>query len=125
MGLKSSQCGPIMAIWAMTKIVGKSGGAPGFGQWGSSLNLNILMTVVPMTLAFLQAVIQQLTDKLNAVTREPDSTELAWPIMLRTYQDAKFEATTRSGPDSTSSLSTSWPSSTLLMFGICLTLAIY
>ena len=69
MGLQVIVRGPIMAIWAMTKIVGKS------EAWlwavGVAVLIIILMTVVLMTLAFpKQAVIQKLTDKLNAVTRE-------------------------------------------------------
>ena len=93
MGLQVIVRGPIMAIWAMTKIVGKS------EAWlwavGVAVLINILMTVVLMTLAFpKQAVIQKLTDKLNAVTRE----SLMGIRVIRAYnaegyQDAKFEAT--------------------------------
>ena len=93
MGLQVIVRGPIMAIWAMTKIVGKS------EAWlwavGVAVLINILMTVVLMTLAFpKQAVIQKLTDKLNAVTRE----RLMGIRVIRAYnaedyQDAKFEAT--------------------------------
>ena len=93
MGLQVIVRGPIMAIWAMTKIVGKA------DAWlwavGVAVLINILMTVVLMTLAFpKQAVIQKLTDKLNAVTRE----SLMGIRVIRAYnaegyQDAKFEAT--------------------------------
>ena len=93
MGLQVIVRGPIMAIWAMTKIVGKS------EAWlwavGLAVLINILMTVVLMTLAFpKQAVIQKLTDKLNAVTRESlMGIRVIRAYNAEDYQDAKFEAT--------------------------------
>ena len=93
MGLQVIVRGPIMAIWAMTKIVGKS------EAWlwavGVAVLINILMTVVLMTLAFpKQAVIQQLTDKPNAVTRESlMGIRVIRAYNAEDYQDAKFEAT--------------------------------
>ena len=92
MGLQVIVRGPIMAIWAMTKIVGKS------EAWlwavGVAVLINILMTVVLMTLAFpKQAVIQKLTDKLNAVTRESlMGIRVIRAYNAEDYQDAKFEA---------------------------------
>ena len=93
MGLQVIIRGPIMAIWAMTKIVGKA------DAWlwavGVAVLINILMTVVLMTLAFpKQAVIQKLTDKLNAVTRESlMGIRVIRAYNAEDYQDAKFEAT--------------------------------
>lgn len=93
MGLQVIVRGPIMAIWAMTKIVGKS------EAWlwavGAAVLIIILMTVVLMTLAFpKQAVIQKLTDKLNAVTRESlMGIRVIRAYNAEDYQDAKFEAT--------------------------------
>ena len=93
MGLQVIVRGPIMAIWAMTKIVGKS------EAWlwavGVAVLINILMTVVLMTLAFpKQAVIQKLTDKLNAVTRESlMGIRVIRAYNAEDYQDTKFEAT--------------------------------
>lgn len=93
MGLQVIVRGPIMAIWAMTKIVGKA------DAWlwavGVAVLINILMTVVLMTLAFpKQAVIQKLTDKLNAVTRESlMGIRVIRAYNAEDYQDAKFEAT--------------------------------
>ena len=93
MGLQVIVRGPIMAIWAMTKIVGKS------EAWlwavGVAVLIIILMTVVLMTLAFpKQAVIQKLTDKLNAVTRESlMGIRVIRAYNAEVYQDAKFEAT--------------------------------
>ena len=92
-GLQVIVRGPIMAIWAMTKIVGKS------EAWlwavGVAVLIIILMTVVLMTLAFpKQAVIQKLTDKLNAVTRESlMGIRVIRAYNAEDYQDAKFEAT--------------------------------
>lgn len=92
-GLQVIVRGPIMAIWAMTKIVGKS------EAWlwavGVAVLINILMTVVLMTLAFpKQAVIQKLTDKLNAVTRESlMGIRVIRAYNAEDYQDTKFEAT--------------------------------
>ena len=93
MGLQVIVRGPIMAIWAMTKIVGKS------EAWlwavGVAVLIIVLMTVVLMTLAFpKQAVIQKLTDKLNAVTRESlMGIRVIRAYNAEDYQDAKFEAT--------------------------------
>ena len=93
MGLQVIVRGPIMAIWAMTKIVGKA------DAWlwavGVAVLIIILMTVVLMTLAFpKQAVIQKLTDKLNAVTRESlMGIRVIRAYNAEDYQDAKFEAT--------------------------------
>lgn len=93
MGLQVIVRGPIMAIWAMTKIVGKS------EAWlwavGVAVLIIILMTVALMTLAFpKQAVIQKLTDKLNAVTRESlMGIRVIRAYNAEDYQDAKFEAT--------------------------------
>ena len=93
MGLQVIVRGPIMAIWAMTKIVGKA------DAWlwavGVAVLINILMTVVLMTLAFpKQAVIQKLTDKLNTVTRESlMGIRVIRAYNAEDYQDAKFEAT--------------------------------
>lgn len=93
MGLQVIVRGPIMAIWAMTKIVGKS------EAWlwavGVAVLINILMTLVLMTLAFpKQAVIQKLTDKLNAVTRESlMGIRVIRAYNAEDYQDTKFEAT--------------------------------
>lgn len=93
MGLQVIVRGPIMAIWAMTKIVGKS------EAWlwavGVAVLIIILMTVVLMTLAFpKQAVIQKLTDKLNAVTRESlMGIRVIRAYNAEDYQDAKFETT--------------------------------
>lgn len=69
MGLQVVTCGPIMAIWAIGKILGHSE----YWLWAVlvAVIINVLMTTVLMTLAFpKQSLIQGLTDKLNSITRE-------------------------------------------------------
>ena len=67
MGLQVVIRGSIMAIWAMTKVVGKS------DAWLIAVLVAvaaiILMTIVLVTLAFpKQSIVQTLTDKLNSDT---------------------------------------------------------
>ena len=69
MGLQVVTRGPIMAIWAIGKILGHSE----YWLWAVlvAVIVNVLMTTVLMTLAFpKQSLIQSLTDKLNSITRE-------------------------------------------------------
>ena len=66
-GAPSGHSCPIMAIWAIGKILGKSE----YWLWAVvvAVIVNVLMTTVLMTLAFpKQSVIQKLTDKLNSIT---------------------------------------------------------
>ncbi|MEY8462580.1 ABC transporter ATP-binding protein [Streptococcus merionis] len=69
MGLQVVTKGPMMALWAVTKIAGKS------GQWliavGVAVAVVLLMLLVFLFLAFpKQRRIQGLVDNLNALTRE-------------------------------------------------------
>ena len=92
MGLQVVTRGPIMAIWAIGKILGKSE----YWLWAVvvAVIVNVLMTTVLITLAFpKQSVIQKLTDKLNSITRE----SLTGIRVVRAYnaedhQNQKFEA---------------------------------
>lgn len=92
MGLQVVTRGPIMAIWAMTKIIGKS------ENWLIAVLIavlvNILMTVVLVTLAFpKQTVAQRLVDKLNSVTRESlTGIRVVRAYNAEDYQDEKFAA---------------------------------
>ena len=92
MGLQVVTRGPIMAIWAMTKIIGKS------ENWLIAVLIavlvNILMTVVLVTLAFpKQSVAQSLVDKLNSVTRESlTGIRVVRAYNAEDYQDEKFAA---------------------------------
>ena len=84
MGLQVVTRGPIMAIWAITKIIGKSDIV--------AVIVNIIMTTVLMTLAFpKQSVIQRLTDKLNSITRESlTGIRVVRAYNAEDYQDDKF-----------------------------------
>ena len=92
MGLQVVTRGPIMAIWAMTKIIGKS------ENWLIAVLIavivNVLMTVVLVTLAFpKQSVAQRLVDKLNSVTRESlTGIRVVRAYNAEDYQDEKFAA---------------------------------
>ena len=92
MGLQVVIRGSIMAIWAMTKVVGKS------DSWLIAVLVAvaaiILMTIVLVTLAFpKQSIVQTLTDKLNSVTRESlTGIRVVRAYNAEDYQDAKFGA---------------------------------
>ena len=91
MGLQVVTRGPIMALWAIGKILGKSE----YWLWAVvvAVIVNILMTTVLMTLAFpKQSVIQKLTDKLNSITRESlTGIRVVRAYNAEDYQDKKFE----------------------------------
>ena len=91
MGLQVVTRGPIMAIWAIGKILGKSE----YWLWAVvvAVIVNVLMTTVLMTLAFpKQSVIQKLTDKLNSITRESlTGIPVVRAYNAEDYQDKKFE----------------------------------
>ena len=90
MGLQVVTRGPIMAIWAITKIIGKSE----YWLWAVivAVIVNVIMTTVLMTLAFpKQSVIQRLTDKLNSITRESlTGIRVVRAYNAEDYQDDKF-----------------------------------
>ena len=92
MGLQVVTRGPIMAVWAIGKILGKSE----YWIWAVvvAVIVNVLMTTVLMTLAFpKQSVIQKLTDKLNSITRESlTGIRVVRAYNAEDYQDAKFGA---------------------------------
>ena len=91
MGLQVVTRGPIMAVWAIGKILGKSE----YWIWAVvvAVIVNVLMTTVLMTLAFpKQSVIQKLTDKLNSITRESlTGIRVVRAYNAEDYQDKKFE----------------------------------
>ena len=85
--------GPIMAIWAIGKILGHSE----YWLWAPVLVavvVNVLMTTVLMTLAFpKQSLIQSLTDKLNSITRESlTGIRVVRAYNAEDYQNDKFVA---------------------------------
>lgn len=84
-GLQVMVKGPIMAGWAMFKISHKN------GQWmlATALAVVVLLFVITiiMVLAFpKQQIIQKLTDKLNAISRE----NLTGIRVIRAYNAEKF-----------------------------------
>ncbi|SEK23105.1 ABC transporter ATP-binding protein [Streptococcus equinus] len=91
MGLQVVTKGPIMAIWAITKIADKN------HEW--LMVLVVAVTVMIFMLAFLlmmvmpkQRMIQKLTDKLNSITRESLSgIRVVRAYNAESYQDGKFE----------------------------------
>ncbi|WP_261087236.1 ABC transporter ATP-binding protein [Streptococcus mitis] len=92
MGLQVVTRGPIMAIWAIGKILGHSE----YWLWAVlvAVIVNVLMTTVLMTLAFpKQSLIQSLTDKLNSITRESlTGIRVVRAYNAEKYQDEKFAA---------------------------------
>lgn len=92
MGLQVVTRGPIMAIWAIGKILGHSE----YWLWAVlvAVIVNVLMTTVLMTLAFpKQSLIQGLTDKLNSITRESlTGIRVVRAYNAEKYQDEKFAA---------------------------------
>ena len=92
MGLQVVTRGPIMAIWAIGKILGHSE----YWLWAVlvAVIVNVLMTTVLMTLAFpKQSLIQNLTDKLNSITRESlTGIRVVRAYNAEDYQNEKFAA---------------------------------
>ena len=92
MGLQVVTRGPIMAIWAIGKILGHSE----YWLWAVlvAVIVNVLMTTVLMTLAFpKQSLIQELTDKLNSITRESlTGIRVVRAYNAEDYQNEKFAA---------------------------------
>lgn len=90
MGLQVVTKGPMMAIWAMTKVAGKN------GQWSLAVVVAVLVLLLMLSiLLFLafpkQSLIQKLTDKLNSITRETlTGIRVVRAYNAEDYQDAKF-----------------------------------
>lgn len=90
MGIQVITKGPIMAIWAITKIADKN------HEW--LLVLIVAVAVMFLMIMFLlmmvmpkQRMIQRLTDKLNSVTRESlTGIRVVRAYNAEDYQDAKF-----------------------------------
>ena len=90
MGIQVITKGPIMAIWAITKIADKN------HEW--LLVLIVAVAVMFLMIMFLlmmvmpkQRMIQRLTDKLNSITRESlTGIRVVRAFNAEDYQDAKF-----------------------------------
>ena len=91
MGMQVVTRGPIMAIWALTKIWGKS------GEWTSAVGVAVLIVVIMLSvLVFVafpkQRKVQDLTDGLNATTRESlTGVRVVRAYNAEGYQTDKFE----------------------------------
>ena len=87
MGLQVVTRGPIMAIWAIRKILGHS------EYWIWAVLVAVIVNVL-MTLAFpKQSLIQSLTDKLNSITRESlTGIRVVRAYNAEEYQNEKFVA---------------------------------
>lgn len=91
MGMQVVTRGPIMAIWALTKIWGKS------TAWTSAVGVAVLMVVIMLfVLVFVafpkQGQVQGLTDNLNAITRESlTGVRVVRAYNAEEYQTEKFE----------------------------------
>lgn len=91
MGLQAMIKAPIMAVWAILKISGKS------WQWTLATGVAVAVMIIMLTVLVVFAlpkfkVIQTLTDNLNRVTRENLSgLRVVRAYNAEGYQDAKFE----------------------------------
>lgn len=91
MGLQAIVKAPILAVWAILKIMGKS------WQWtvvtGVAVGFLILMLSIIILVALPKfKIIQNLTDNLNRVTRENlTGIRVVHAYNAKDYQEAKFE----------------------------------
>jgi ATP-binding cassette subfamily B protein len=91
MGLQMMMRAPIMAVWAIAKIVGKA------WQWTMATGVTILIVLGVIIACILIAMpkfkkMQELTDKLNTVTRENlTGLRVVRAYNAEGYQEEKFE----------------------------------
>lgn len=90
-GLQAAVKAPIMAVWAIMKIAGKS------WQWTAATGAAVVFLLIVITIVFLLVVpkftkIQGLTDNLNRVTRENlNGIRVVRAYNAEDYQENKFE----------------------------------
>jgi ATP-binding cassette, subfamily B, multidrug efflux pump len=91
MGLQAIVKAPILAVWAIFKIMGKS------WQWTAATGLAVAFLIVMLSIIILVAlpkfkIIQNLTDNLNRVTRENlTGIRVVHAYNAEGYQEEKFE----------------------------------
>ncbi|MEH7177091.1 ABC transporter ATP-binding protein [Neobacillus vireti] len=91
MGLQVVIKAPILAVWAIFKIMGKS------WQWTATTGIAVAILILMLTILIFVAmpkfkVIQSLTDNLNTVSRENLSgIRVVHAYNAEKYQEAKFE----------------------------------
>jgi ATP-binding cassette subfamily B protein len=127
MGLQAIIKAPIMAVWAICKIAGKS------WQWTTATAVAVIILVIVLAITLVYAVprfrrIQSLNDKLNTVTREQVSgIRVVRAYNAEKYQEDKFdaqnEAITENNMAANRIMALMSPTMTLLNSG--LTLAVY
>ncbi|MBU0278210.1 ABC transporter ATP-binding protein [Gemella sp. zg-1178] len=93
-GLQVVTKGPIMAIWAMTKIAGK--GVVEW-MWATAVAVAFLVFVIAILLTLVfpkQRIIQKMTDNLNLITRESlTGIRVVRAYNAEGYQEEKFQKT--------------------------------
>lgn len=91
MGLQVMIKGPITAVWAVLKIAGKN------WQWTTTTGVAVLILLIMLSvvLTLVQprfAKVQQLTDKVNSITRESlTGLRVVRAYNAEDYQEEKFE----------------------------------
>lgn len=91
MGLQLLIKGPITAVWAVVKIAGKN------WQWTTTTGVAVLILLILLSviLTLVQprfAKVQQLTDKVNSITRENlTGLRVVRAYNAESYQEEKFE----------------------------------
>lgn len=127
MGMQAIIKAPILAVWAVTKIYGKS------WQWSAATAIAVAVLVAALLITLIFAVpryqrSQALTDKLNRITREQlTGIRVVRAYNAEAYQAAKFEDAneeiTKNNRTANRVMSIMSPTMTLINSG--LTLAVY
>ena len=91
MGIQVVTRGPIMAVWALTKIWGKS------DEWTGAVGVAVLIVFIMLSVLMFvafprQRQVQSLTDALNSTTRESlTGVRVVRAYNAEDYQDTKFK----------------------------------
>lgn len=126
MGLQIMIKAPIMAVWAITKIAGKS------WQWTGATGVAVAILLVMILILVLVALpkfrkIQALTDNLNRVTRENlTGLRVVRAYNAEEYEEAKFDKAntelTNTNLFTTRMMALLMPGMTLIMSGLNLSI---
>ncbi|WP_019157124.1 ABC transporter ATP-binding protein [Robertmurraya massiliosenegalensis] len=126
MGLQAIVKAPILAVWAIAKIMGKS------WQWTAATGFAVVFLILLLSMVIFIAmpkfkVIQGLTDNLNRVTRENlTGIRVVRAYNAEDYQEAKFEKAnedlTKTNLFVTRLMALMQPSMGLIMSGISLSI---
>lgn len=96
MGMQVVTRGPIMAVWALTKIWGKS------DEWTGAVGVAVLIVFIMLSVLMFvafprQRQVQSLTDTLNSTTRESlTGVRVVRAYNAEDYQDTKFKRENKS-----------------------------